>query len=146
MKKLTFILVCLLTLCTTTACADNEKPIQVSQLPAAAQELISRHFAGSKVAMAKVESGLASKSYEVVFADGAKLDFDGKGNWKEIDCKLAEVPEALVPAQIKNYVQANYPDAKVIKIEKDRKEYEVKLSNRMELKFDRNFRLIDIDI
>ena len=146
MKKLTFILVCLLTLCTTMACADNEKPIQVSQLPTAAQELISRHFAGSTVAMAKVESGLASKSYEVVFADGAKLDFDGKGNWKEIDCKLSEVPEALVPAQINSYVQANYPDAKVIKIERDRKEYEVKLSNRMELKFDRNFRLIDIDI
>ncbi|MCZ2607976.1 PepSY-like domain-containing protein, partial [Bacteroides fragilis] len=39
----------------------------------------------------------------------------------------------------------NYPDAKVLKIERDKTDYEVKLSNGWELKFDSKFNLIDID-
>lgn len=42
-------------------------------------------------------------------------------------------------------MQSTYPDAKVIELKKERKEYEVKLSNRMELTFDKKFKLIDMD-
>ena len=35
--------------------------------------------------------------------------------------------------------------SKILKIERDKKDYEVKLSNRTELKFDLKFNLIDID-
>ncbi|MDE5947775.1 MAG: PepSY-like domain-containing protein, partial [Prevotella sp.] len=68
------------------------------------------------------------------------------GNWKEVDCRQTVVPSAVIPIQISDYLKANYPDVSVIKIERDRREYEVKLSNRMELKFDMKFRLIDIDM
>ena len=146
MKRLTFLLVCLFTLCATTLRADNEKPIQVSQLPAAAQQFIKQHFADRKVALVKVETELMSKSYEVIFADGDHIDFDSKGNWEEIDCKSSAVPTAAIPAQIMKYVRENYPDTTVKKIEKDRREYEVKLSNRIELSFDLKFNLIDIDM
>lgn len=146
MRRLTFILACLLTLCATIACADNEKPIAVSQLPANAQQFITQHFAGRKVALAKVENEIVSKSYEVMFADGSHVDFDGKGNWTEVDCRQTGVPAAVIPAQIMDYVKANYPDVTVMKIERDRREYEVKLSNRIELKFDKKFKLIDIDM
>lgn len=146
MKRLTFLLVCLFTLCATTLRADNEKPIQVSQLPAAAQQFIKQHFADRKVALAKVETELMSKSYEVIFADGDHIDFDSKGNREEIDCKSSAVPTAAIPAQIMKHVRENYPDTTVKKIEKDRREYEVKLSNRIELSFDLKFNLIDIDM
>ena len=116
MKRLTFLLVCLFTLCATTLRADNEKPIQVSQLPAAAQQFIKQHFADRKVALAKVDTELMSKSYEVIFADGDHIDFDSKGNWEEIDCKSSAVPTAAIPAQIMKYVRANYPVTSVYKI------------------------------
>lgn len=145
MKTLTFILVCLFALCATTLRADNGKPIQVSQLPDAAQQFIKQHFADRKVALAKVETELMSKSYEVVFANGDHIDFDGKGNWEEVDCKSSSVPPAIVPVRIMEYIHANYPDETVVKIEKDRREYEVKLSNRVELSFDLKFNLTDID-
>ena len=74
------------------AVADNDKPIAVSQLPAVSQQVIKSHFAGKKVAMAKQETGLLDKNYEVVFTSGEKVEFDKKGNWKEIDCKLSAVP------------------------------------------------------
>ncbi|MDE6858048.1 MAG: PepSY-like domain-containing protein, partial [Alistipes sp.] len=68
-----------------------------------------------------------------------------KGEWKEVDCKFTEVPAGIVPAPIAEYVVNNYPNTEVVKIEKDSREYEVKLSNRMELTFDRRFNLTDID-
>ena len=55
------------------------------------------------------------------------------------------VPQAVVPVKIQEFVKSNYPEAKVLKIEKDRYEYEVKLSNFWELTFDLNFNLIDMD-
>ena len=146
MRKQTFILVCLFTLCAITLRADNEKPIQVNQLPAAAQQFIKQHFADRKIVLAKMETELMSKSYEVIFADGDHIDFDDKGNWEEVDCKSSSVPAAVVPVRIMDYVRTNYPDETVKKIEKDRREYEVKLSNRVELSFDLKYNLTDIDM
>lgn len=144
MKKLIFLLVCLFTL-STVAKADDDKPIQITQMPQTAQELIKQHFADSKVALAKVESDFLNKSYEVIFTNGNKLEFDKKGNWKELDCKYTFVPVAIIPSMIQQYLSANYPDLKVMKIERDKDDYEVKLTNRTELTFDLDFNLIDID-
>ena len=52
---------------------------------------------------------------------------------------------SVIPAAIRKYISENYSDVKVLKIERDKKEYEVKLSNKWELKFDLQFNLIDID-
>ena len=49
MKKLVFLLVCFFTL-QTVARADDDKPIQVTQMPQQAQQFIKQHFADSKVA------------------------------------------------------------------------------------------------
>lgn len=127
------------------AVADNYKPIAVSQLPAVSQQVIKSHFAGKKVAMAKQETGLLDKNYEVVFTSGEKVEFDKKGNWKEIDCKLSAVPAKLIPAKIASYLKSNYPGVKVLKLEKGNNEYEVNLANGMEITFNKNFVVIDID-
>ena len=92
-----------------------------------------------------MESDFFYKSYEVIFTNGDKVEFDNKGNWEEVNCKYSYVPTAIIPAAIQKYVTTNYPDAKILKIERDKKDYEVKLSNRTELKFDLKFNLIDID-
>ena len=109
------------------------------------EQFIKQHFADSKVALAKMESDFFYKSYEVIFTNGDKVEFDNKGNWEEVNCKYSSVPTAIIPAAIQKYVATNYPDAKILKIERDKKDYEVKLSNRTELKFDLKFNLIDID-
>ena len=92
-----------------------------------------------------MESGLFEKSYDVVFNNGEKLEFDRRGNWTEIDCKMSSVPSALVPAKIRSYVKATYPGTKILKLEKDDNRYEVKLSNRLEVTFNKNFQVVDID-
>lgn len=144
MKKLLLLFVCLFTL-QTIARADDDKPIQVSQMPQKAQQFIKQHFAGSNIAMAKVESDFLQKSYDVIFTDGNKVEFDKKGNWTEVNCKFSVVPQGIIHSPIQKYTATNYPDAKVLKIERDKTDYEVKLSNGWELKFDSKFNLIDID-
>lgn len=144
MKKLVFLFVCLFTL-HPGAWADDDKPIQVNQLPRTAQSFIKQYFAENTVAMAKVETDFWDKSYDVIFTNGDKVEFDKKGNWKEVNCKYSEVPGKIVPTAIKSYIQSHYPDAKVLKLERDKRDYEVKLSNGWELKFDLKFNLIDMD-
>jgi len=145
MKKLLFLFVCLFTLSLNVS-ADNDKPIQVSEMPKAAQQFIKNHFANQSVAMAKVEQEFMSKSYDVIFTNGDKVEFDKKGKWTNVDCKHTQVPQAIIPAAIQRYVNKNYPDAKVLQIElTDRKGYDVDLSNGFELEFDKRFNVIEID-
>ena len=61
------------------------------------------------------------------------------------DCRRSSVPAAIVPAQITKYVNDNYPDAKILQIERDKVDYELQLSNRLELTFDKKCNIIDID-
>ena len=113
--------------------------------PQKAQQFIQKHFAGEKVALAKVERDFLEVRYEVIFTDGAKAEFYKDGEWKEVDCRYSSVPAAVVPAQIAQYVSGHYPDASIVQIDRDKHDYEVKLSNGLELTFDLKFNLIDID-
>lgn len=144
MKKVLLLAICLFTL-QAIAWADNEKPIQVNQLPETAQTFIKTYFSDSKVAMAKVETELFNKSYDVVFTNGNKLEFDKNGAWTEVNCRSSAVPSALIPEAIRQYATTNYPSAKIIRIEKSKHNYEVKLSNGWEIEFDMQFNVIDID-
>lgn len=129
----------------TAVFADNDKPITISQLPQPAQQFINKHFNGKSVAIAKIESGIIERSYDVIFTNGDKLEFDRKGNWTDIDCKYSEVPAAVVPAQITDYVKKNHAGVKIIKIEREKNRHDVDLSNGWELTFDKKFNVIDID-
>lgn len=60
-------------------------------------------------------------------------------------CRYSSVPAAVIPAQIAQYVSGHYPDASIVQIDRDKHDYEVKLSNGLELTFDLKFNLIDID-
>ena len=145
MIRILMIAICCILSCNMAANAGNDKPISVNALPAKAQTLLSQHFNGQKVMLATIESGVVSRSYDVVLQNGTKLEFDKKGNLTEIDCKQAIVPDQLIPHAIRNYLKENYPAQSVKKIEMNKNEYEVELVNGLDLTFNKHFQLIDID-
>ena len=145
MQKILLTLVAIFSIGIFSAMADNDRVINKSQLPAPAQQFLNEHFAGVDLTYAKEERDIFKHSYEVRLADGTKIEFTSKGEWDEVECRFGEVPAAIVPQAIKEYIEKNYAGAKVIYIEKDRNDYEVKLSNRLELKFDKDFNIYDID-
>lgn len=125
--------------------ADNDKPVQVNQLPAKAQTFISTYFKDVKVALATQETEFLSKSYDVVFNNGDKVEFDKAGEWTEVRCRHTGVPAELIPAPIAEYVKSTYPDALILQIERDSRGYEIKLSNRWEITFNKQMQVVDID-
>ena len=143
--KILMIAICCMASCNIVMNAGNDKPISVNALPVKAQTLISNHFSNQKVMLATIESGIIGRSYDVVLKNGTKLEFDKKGNLKEIDCKQGTVPTRLIPQAIKNYLNDNYAGQSVKKIEFDKNEYEVELTNGLDMTFNKHFQLIDID-
>ncbi|MBR5812363.1 MAG: PepSY-like domain-containing protein [Alistipes sp.] len=127
------------------ACADVDRPIEVDKLPNAAQKFLKQYFPNASVSLAKVDVELVYKEYDVLLTDGTRVDFNNSGEWIDVDCKFATVPEGIVPRQIVDYVAKNYPNANILRIERDRHSYEVSLSNRLELTFDKKFKIVDID-
>ena len=145
MIRILMIAICCMVSCNMVANAGNNKPISVNALPAKVQTLLSQHFNGQKVMLATIESGVISRSYDVVLQNGTKLEFDKKGNLTEIDCKQDIVPAQLIPQAIRNYLKDNYAGQSVKKIEMNKNEYEVELVNGLDLTFNKHFQLIDID-
>ena len=143
--RILMIAICCMVSCNMAANAGNDKPISVNALPAKAQTLLNNHFNGQKVMLATIESGVVSRSYDVVLQNGTKLEFDKKGNLTEINCKQGIVPVELIPQAITNYLKDNYAGQSVKKIEMNKNEYEVELTNGLDLTFNKHFQLIDID-
>ena len=124
------------------SCArEDGRAISFDRLPEASQTLLNTYFGEKTVMIVKKDN----MEYEVVFKGGEGVEFDLRGNWKEINCHSTSVPDDLVPEQIRSFVHENYPESHIVKIERDRGGYDVKLSSRIELEFNRNFALIDLD-
>lgn len=144
--KTMMIAICCMLSCIIQANAGNGKPINVSELPAKAQTVLNQHFKHQNVALVRVETGITNKTYDVILQNGTKLEFDKKGNVTEIDCKQgAAVPGKLIPQAISKYLQNNYPRQTVRKIEFNKNEYEVELTNGLDITFNKRFQVTDID-
>lgn len=146
MKKI--ILTLLLIVAGFGAANADKYTIDRSQLPESAQEFLTKYFPKSKVGMIKVDRDLLKKTdYDVKLVNGTKIEFNNAGKWTSVDCQTREVPQDLILEPIRNYVAKNFPDVKIVKIEKDLVGFDVELSDGVEVKFDRlgNFKSVDMD-
>lgn len=118
----------------------------VKDLPAAAQTMLSKYFGGEKVNHIKIDKPtFGSTEYDVVLNDGTEVEFDSKGNWKEIDCGMKAVPDALVLKPIREYVKSTFKGQKIVNIEKKSNKYDIELQDGTDLEFDRSGRFLRID-
>lgn len=142
MKKIKFfLLMAMVMTMSLTMSADDDRVITYDQLPQAAQTFLKAHFA------AKVPLVVTADwdDFTIRYESGEKIEFNRSGEWKDIECYSSKVPAAAVPAQISTYISQNYPGKSIIKLERHRSVYEVKLNNGMEVEFNRNFQVIDMD-
>ncbi|MBE6302615.1 MAG: hypothetical protein E7089_01605 [Bacteroidales bacterium] len=145
MKKILVIILAVFSLGVITAKADNDRVITKDALPVKAQQFINTHFASSKISYIKEDRDFFDRNYEIVFADGAKVEFGRSGEWIEVDCRYTSVPRAIIPDAINVYVKKNFSDTQIVEIERKRGNYEVKLSNKLELVFDKKLNIKGID-
>lgn len=126
-----------------------ERLVALESMPQVAQDFTRKYFPATdplyRQAYVTYDAELFDSSYMVVFTNGDGLEFNKDGSWKDFECKYCVVPAEIIPAPIKAYLDANFPDQQVKKIEKNRRDYEVKLSSGFELKFDLQGRLVEVD-
>ena len=142
MKRMRLFFIALLSMMVTSVAFADDKPIPVEKLPAAARTFVDTNFPGKKILYAEKDWN----SYECRLDDGTKIDFTSKGEWKQVDCHgMSAVPAVLVPEAIKQYVETNFSNCMITKIDKERHGYDIELSNDLELRFNRQGALIGMD-
>ena len=129
------------------ACADNDKVTNnINELPQVSRTFLSNYFNGNKVSHIKIDKDLfLIDSYDVILTDGTSVEFNRDGEWKEVKSFQQNIPDTLIPAEIRQYVSQNYPGQKIMTVERGKRKVSVDLANGLELKFDLNGNLIDID-
>lgn len=142
--KLTLFLLCLCLGCYITA-STGDRHITKSELPMTAQNTIGKHFKDRNIVLVTKDNGFMDKSYEVVFNNGDIIEFDSNGQWKEIECPDSKMPEAIIPQKVREYLKKKFPRSPIRKMERHGLKYEVELDNGVEIKFDKNLNVKEID-
>ena len=143
MKKIKFLLLMamVMTMSLTMSADDDDRVITFDQLPQTAQAFHKAHFATKAPLLVTADWD----DYTIRYESGEKVEFDRSGNWKDIECYNGKVPTEAVPAQISSYISQNFPGKSIIKLERHRSVFEVKLNNGMEVEFNRNFQFIGME-
>ena len=144
MKKFLFIALCAMSL---SACADDSKVITFEELPASAQTLLLQYVQAQDIMIVTQEGIGFWADYDVVTTDQSQWSFESDGSLESVRV-FTGVPRALVPAPVQTTVEKMYPDAIIVKysIDKDDREQDVELNNRIELTFTLNGALKEVDV
>ena len=139
MKKLILAFIAIVSFGFSTAMAQN-----TNTNPAITQ-FVTQHFPNATVQMVMPDED----DIDVVLNDYTKIEFKLNNEWKKVDCEhsttFTAVPATIVPEQITAYVNANFPGAIIKKLEKNFRGWEIELNNGLELKFNSNFKVMEID-
>lgn len=141
MKKIIFAMSVVLI---SIACVAEDRPVVYEQLPAPAKEFINANYPGEKVSYVVVDDDMIKPDYTVRLANGVEIQFENSGALEKITARTG-VPEAVVPVQISDYVEANFPDTVIVEYEIGRRDFSVDLSNGLELRFNGKFKLVELD-
>ncbi len=145
MRKMRFLLALLAMVLTFGTASARDKVISETQLPRKAQSFLKKHFPQQKIASATEErEDVFWKEYKVILTTGNVVEFNSKGEWKEVKSREA-LPASVVPQAIAQYVKTNFPQEFITKIKQDKAGYEVELNNGLDVKFNKAMQYIRID-
>ena len=129
----------------------DDEEIDPAVLPQNILDFISDNFPGLGIDEAELEN---NGNYEIELDNDIELIFDGEGNFlgqakDENEDEEGEDEEDINPADlpqvIQDYITENYPDNTIIEAEVDEDEYEVTLNNGVELEFDLEGNLLNVE-
>ena len=136
MKKILIFLMAFVFSVTSAYAFIDSYTIDRKDLPSEAQQMLKDYFPKAKVSLIKVDRHLLKKTdYDVRLTNGTKIEFSNKGKWTSVDCGSKALPEDIVPKTIRNYVEKNYSDVKIVSIRKRNAGYDIGLSDKIELRF-----------
>lgn len=138
-------MVCML-LAVSVACAKGKVTRDINQLPTEARATIENHFPNASVSYLKIDKNIFRiEGYDVRLSDGTELEFNSKGQWTEVDRKNGAVPSSIIPDVVNTYMKENYGGQRIKEIKHNRRGYELKLANGLEVDFDNMGNFLKLD-
>lgn len=108
------------------------------KLPSSAKAFLNKHY--PDISIISIVNDVDG-DYNIRLEENTEIEFDRKGNWFEIKIsKSQRLPESvlnLLPKKMNQYIEKNYPEQYIRRIEKKSYGYRVKLNkpNNVELSF-----------
>lgn len=147
MKKVFLMFItCFISIFSCFACTFTDKPITVNNLPEQAKVFVTTHFKGANILYVEKDNDFRGVKYDVHLNNGVEITFDKKGNWDKVDMNtMTAVPNEIIPMFIKKYVEENFKNSIITKIDKERWGYEIEVNDNIEIKFDHKGQVIGFD-
>ena len=123
----------------------DDKPIPFDKLPDLAKTFVKTNFPSAKVLYSSIDDDIIAPDYEVILDNGFEIQFRNDGRMEKIDANSGVISESLIPEKIRDYIKSNYPNVTYKEYEVGARSYEVKISNGLELTFNSEFKVIEID-
>lgn len=122
MKK-AFYIVLTLSIITSYAFAGS---VAMSELPISAVKFAETYFPNDYLYRAMEMGG----SYTLIFKGGLKIYVNGKGEWNTINGGGSEISIEYLDDKVKNNIRKEFPDIKIVSIQKNSKGYKLEFMNR----------------
>lgn len=133
---------------------DNDEKIRIpfSQLPIITQKFLAGYYDEFDFITIKKEVDDKEITYKVYLTNGVKIEFDYTGMWTEIDGNdEAPIPNNLIPINIINFLDIEYPTFVVTEIEVNKNGtfsleiYDSGIDQEIEMEFDQDGNFIGLD-
>lgn len=145
MKKVLFALTLLMTSFVFIGCDDDDdKKIEVKDLPAISQTFLQTHFPNQEVRLAEKDDD----SYDVFLVNGFKVEFYLSGEWNDVYGFGMQIPQSIIdllPETIPTYIKEHYPQNSIVEVSKEMYGYEIELNNDWDIRFDQSGNFIGED-
>ncbi|MEI0579585.1 PepSY-like domain-containing protein [Brachyspira pilosicoli] len=130
MKKIIYIFA-LLSLITIYAFAGS---VAISEVPKTAITFADKYFPDNYLFRASEMSG----TYILIFKGGLKIYANNKGEWNTISGGGDEISIDYIEDTVKNTLKKEFPNEKVIYIQKRSKDYKIEFKSRKKITIDFN--------
>ncbi|WP_157152007.1 PepSY-like domain-containing protein [Brachyspira sp. SAP_772] len=129
MKKTLYIIFALSMLITSYA---YSKSVAISEVPKSAIAFADKYFPDNYLYRASEMSG----TYILIFKGGLKIYVNNRGEWGTISGGGNEISIDYLEENIKNAIKKEFPNEKVIYIQKKSKDYKIEFKNRQKITID----------
>ena len=145
MKK-TFILLFTLFIGSLNLMAEDiHRIIAFEELPVKAQEFITSYFSAQSIRFVRMEIDVTKTEYTVRFDNGMEIEFNGNGDWEEVESHAECLPSGFLPQSILDYMSQRHPNACLHEISRGRHKFEIELDSGLEIIFNKNGEFLRYD-
>ena len=129
MKKIIYIVLALSIIITSYGYCQS---IAISEVPKSSIMFADKYFSDYYLYRAAKSSG----GYVLIFKGGLKIYVNFNGDWHTISGGGDEISIDYIEDKIKNTVKKEFPDEKVVYIQKKTKEYKIQFKSRRKITID----------